>query len=57
MVKFADWYAESFATAEERKIVHAVKLPAHLNLAACSWKLGNYDHAVTHTTQARQHPR
>ena len=49
--KFADWYVEKFATDEERKMVHAVKLPSHSNLAACSWKLGNHQHCVVHCTQ------
>ena len=31
-------------------MVHAVKGPAHANLALCSWRLGNYTHAVTHCT-------
>lgn len=51
VLKFADWYAECFATDEERKLVHAVKLPSHLNLAACSMKLGNLEHAVVHCSQ------
>lgn len=51
VLKFAGWYAECFATDEERKLVHAVKMPAHLNLAACSMKLGNLEHAVVHCTQ------
>ena len=55
VLKFADWYAECFATDEERALVHSVKLPAHLNLAACSWKLGNFDHAVIHCTQVLEH--
>ncbi|KAL1521540.1 hypothetical protein AB1Y20_021199 [Prymnesium parvum] len=55
VLKFADWYAECFATDEERALVHAVKLPSHLNLAACSWRLGNYEHAVMHCTQVLQH--
>ena len=54
-LKFADWYAECFATDEEKAMVHAVKLPAHLNLAACSYKLGNYEHAVVHSSQVIQH--
>ena len=33
VLKFADWYAECFATDEERTLVHAVKIPSHLNLA------------------------
>ena len=32
-------------------MVHAVKTPAHLNLCLCSWRLGNYQHAVTHATE------
>ena len=51
VLKFADWYADSFATDEERALVHGVKIPAHLNLAACSFRLGNYGHAVVHCTQ------
>jgi tetratricopeptide (TPR) repeat protein len=53
VLKFGDWYSECFATEEERSIVHAVKLPSHLNLAACSWKLGNFEHAVVHCKQVR----
>jgi tetratricopeptide (TPR) repeat protein len=48
---FSDWYVEHIATPEERKLVHAVKLPAHLNLAACSHKLGNHQHCVVHCGQ------
>ena len=51
VIKFADWYADCFATEEERALVFSVKLPAHLNLAQCSYKLGNFEHAVTHCTQ------
>ena len=54
VLKFADWYAETFATDEERERVYPIKHPCHLNLAACSWRLGNYEHAVTHCTQARR---
>ena len=54
VLKFADWFAEAFATDEERARVYPIKLPCHLNLAACSWRLGNYQHAVTHCTQARR---
>ena len=50
-LKFADWYADCFATDEEKAMVHAVKTPSHLNLALCSWRLGNYAHAVVHCTQ------
>ncbi len=53
--KFAHWYADMFATDEERALVHAVKLPCHLNLAACSVRLNNHDHAVTHCTQVLKH--
>ena len=55
VLKFADWYADCFATDEEKALVHAVKLPAHLNLATCSYKLGNYAHAVVHATQVLHH--
>ena len=51
VLKFADWYAECFATDEEKARVHAVKLPCHLNLAACSMRLGNLQHAVVHCSQ------
>uniref|UniRef100_A0A6S9XL77 Uncharacterized protein n=1 Tax=Chrysotila carterae TaxID=13221 RepID=A0A6S9XL77_CHRCT len=51
VLKFSDWYAESFATDEERAVVRAVKLPCHLNLAVCSMKLGNHTHAITHCSQ------
>ena len=36
-LKFADWYADCFAEPAERAMVMAVKTPAHLNLALCSW--------------------
>ena len=52
VLKFSDWYADCFATDEEKELVHAVKVPAHLNLAMCSWKLQNYSHAVVHCTSA-----
>ena len=55
VLKFADWYADCFATEEEKELALSVKLPSHLNLAACSWKLGNYQHAVTHCSQVLQH--
>jgi FKBP-type peptidyl-prolyl cis-trans isomerase len=55
VLKFADWYADCFATDEEKALVHAVKLPTHLNLATCSYKLGNYAHAVVHATQVLHH--
>ena len=51
VLKFADWYAECFATDEDKARVHAVKLPCHLNLAACSMRLGNLQHAVVHCSQ------
>ena len=49
--KFADWYAEGFATDEEKAVVQPVKLGAHANLAACSHRLGNHQHAIVHCTQ------
>ena len=52
VLKFADWYADCFATDEEKAMVHAVKTPAHLNLALCSLRLGNYAHGVVHCTSA-----
>ena len=56
--KFAHWYADMFASDEERTLVNAVKLPCHLNLAACSARLGNHDHTVTHCSQVlKQEPR
>ena len=45
-------YADCFATDEEKELVHSVKVPAHLNLALCSWRLGNYRHCVVHCNQA-----
>ena len=53
VLKFSDWYAEAFADEDERARVLPIKLPSHLNLAACSWRLGNHEHAVLHCTQAR----
>ena len=53
VLKFSDWYAEAFAGEDERARVLPIKLPSHLNLAACSWRLGNHEHAVLHCTQAR----
>ena len=55
VLKFGDWYAECFATDEERTMVHAVKLRAHLNLAACSFKLGNFQHVIVHCTSVLEH--
>ena len=54
-MKFADWYAVTFATDEEKEMVHAVKLPCHNNLATCSFKLGNHSHAVIHCGQVLDH--
>ena len=51
VLKFVDWYVESLATDKERNMVHAVKLPCHLNLAECSRRLGNYQHVVVQCTQ------
>lgn len=55
VMKFADWYAVAFATDEEKAMVHAVKLPCHNNLATCSFKLGNHQHASVHSTQVLDH--
>ena len=55
VMKFADWYAVTFATDEEKEMVHAVKLPCHNNLATCSFKLGNHQHAVIHCGQVLDH--
>jgi tetratricopeptide (TPR) repeat protein len=55
VLKFGDWYAECFATEEERQQALAVKLPAHLNLAACSHRLGNFQHAVVHCSSVVEH--
>jgi tetratricopeptide (TPR) repeat protein len=57
VLKFADWYADCFATDEERALVLAVKSPCHLNLAACSQRLGNHQHAVTHCTSVLDHEK
>lgn len=54
VLKF-DWYSETFATEHERAIVLPVKVPCHLNLAAMSLALGNYQHAITHCTQVLRH--
>ena len=54
-MKFADWYAVAFATDEEKEMVYAVKLPSHNNLATCSFKLGNHQHAVVHCSQVLEH--
>ena len=36
-------------------MVFAVKLPAHNNLANCSFRLGNHQHAVVHSTCVLEH--
>ena len=51
LLEFASWYAESFATDEERSMVHTIKQPCHLNLAECSRRLGNHQHVVVHCTE------
>jgi tetratricopeptide (TPR) repeat protein len=53
--KFADWYGDEYATEEEKALVHESKLPLHLNLAACSSRLGNHAHAAAHASQVLQH--
>mmetsp|Transcript_67512 Transcript_67512/g.133888 ORF Transcript_67512/g.133888 Transcript_67512/m.133888 type:complete len:298 (-) Transcript_67512:60-953(-) len=50
-------YAECFATDEERALVLSVKIPSHSNLAACSYRLGNFQHAVVHCTQVIEHEK
>ena len=55
VLKFADWFALAWATDEEKAMVHAVKLPAHNNLANCSFRLGNHQHAVVHSSQVLEH--
>ena len=40
VLKFADWFAVAWATDEEKEMIFAVKLPAHNNLANCSFRLG-----------------
>ena len=49
VLKFADWFAVAWSTDEEKEMVFAVKLPAHNNLANCSFKLGKHPHAPTHS--------
>lgn len=53
--KFADWYGDEFASEEERALVNESKLPLHLNLAVCSFRLGNHAHAAAHASQVIQH--
>jgi hypothetical protein len=45
VLKFGDWFAVAWATDEEKEMVFAVKLPAHNNLANCSFRLGTHPHA------------
>ena len=56
VLKFADWYADCFATDEERDMVLGVKIPSHSNLAACSYRLRNFQHAVVHCGQVHAWP-
>ena len=44
VLKFGDWFAAAWATDEEKEMVFAVKLPAHNNLANCSFRLGTHPH-------------
>ena len=44
VLKFGDWFAAAWATEEEKQMVFAVKLPAHNNLANCSFRLGTHPH-------------